>query len=305
LFKYFPDKIRPLAALIVGGKGARSFLHRDPYDWIGWNYLFSGKKLCKWYVIFLAFIQWIDYFLTFVGIFYPEETPIDLIQGRNLIPNAWNMKHYSISSGMISDIDLFENYSSLKFSQLMDPTIYKYIERLIQPDWRGWVEPIVEIFNDYCELSEYEKASYGSLPVFFSSRFRKGNGGKSEAIYPDVNDFDTKYRPTFVEQKEGEMVVIPPGYWHQVYHLESSIAVASQFFNADTKERVYRHMFEWAANSRVGHVGSHFTDKSQQSIPMENINLTDEQQVLYVIQKCLRLKYGTLKGRRLYRNLRI
>ncbi len=47
LFDYFPESIRPKSALIIGGAGARSFLHRDPYDWIGWNYLLEGKKLCK------------------------------------------------------------------------------------------------------------------------------------------------------------------------------------------------------------------------------------------------------------------
>lgn len=47
LFDYFPASIRPRAALIVGGVGARSFLHADPYEWTGWNYLLEGRKLCK------------------------------------------------------------------------------------------------------------------------------------------------------------------------------------------------------------------------------------------------------------------
>jgi hypothetical protein len=46
LFKHFPEKIRPYQALIVGGIGARSFLHCDPYEWMGINYLFEGRKLC-------------------------------------------------------------------------------------------------------------------------------------------------------------------------------------------------------------------------------------------------------------------
>jgi hypothetical protein len=47
LFTHFPDKIRPKLALIIGGVGARSFLHGDPYEWMGWNYLFEGEKLCE------------------------------------------------------------------------------------------------------------------------------------------------------------------------------------------------------------------------------------------------------------------
>lgn len=46
LFEFFPDLIRPKLALIIGGVGARSFLHGDPYEWMGWNYLFEGQKLC-------------------------------------------------------------------------------------------------------------------------------------------------------------------------------------------------------------------------------------------------------------------
>ena len=48
LFKYFPDEIRPKSAIIIGGEGARSFLHVDPYEWTGWNYLFEGRKICKY-----------------------------------------------------------------------------------------------------------------------------------------------------------------------------------------------------------------------------------------------------------------
>lgn len=45
-FEYFPSAIRPLQALIIGGRGSRSFLHADPYEWNGWNYLVEGKKIC-------------------------------------------------------------------------------------------------------------------------------------------------------------------------------------------------------------------------------------------------------------------
>ena len=47
LFEHFPAKIRPYQALIMGGIGARSFLHCDPYEWMGINYLFEGRKLCE------------------------------------------------------------------------------------------------------------------------------------------------------------------------------------------------------------------------------------------------------------------
>jgi len=47
LFQHFPTLIRPRTALIIGGQGSRSFLHADPYEWTGWNYLVEGRKLCS------------------------------------------------------------------------------------------------------------------------------------------------------------------------------------------------------------------------------------------------------------------
>jgi len=40
-FQHFPSAIRPQCALVVGGCGSRSFLHADPYEWTGYNYLFG------------------------------------------------------------------------------------------------------------------------------------------------------------------------------------------------------------------------------------------------------------------------
>jgi hypothetical protein len=51
LFNYFPEEIRPKTALIVGGTGSRSFLHVDPYEWTGWNYLLEGEKLCNFQLL--------------------------------------------------------------------------------------------------------------------------------------------------------------------------------------------------------------------------------------------------------------
>ena len=46
LFQMFPTRIGPKTAIIIGGKGSRSFLHADPYEWTGWNFLAEGRKLC-------------------------------------------------------------------------------------------------------------------------------------------------------------------------------------------------------------------------------------------------------------------
>ncbi|CAM9710773.1 unnamed protein product, partial [Heterosigma akashiwo] len=46
-------------------------------------------------------------------------------------------------------------------------------------------------------------------------------------------------------QEEGDMVLIPPGWWHQVYNPEPSIAVASQYMNGNNKDRVFDHILTW------------------------------------------------------------
>ena len=45
LFEHFPEALRPKKALVVGGLGARLFLHSDPYAWIGTYFLYEGRKV--------------------------------------------------------------------------------------------------------------------------------------------------------------------------------------------------------------------------------------------------------------------
>ncbi len=61
-FDLFPSCLRPNNALIIGGSGAKSFLHIDPYEWIGTNYLVKGKKLCK-YTAYLPRLTYLPYIL--------------------------------------------------------------------------------------------------------------------------------------------------------------------------------------------------------------------------------------------------
>jgi hypothetical protein len=87
LFQYFPNMIQPKLALVIGGEGARSFLHRDPYDWSGWNYLFEGRK-------YWAFL--------------PDDIDESLIAAQVTPVDAWNMDLYDFAMGQRSDtVNLF------------------------------------------------------------------------------------------------------------------------------------------------------------------------------------------------------
>ena len=96
LFEYFPAAVRPHQALIVGGQGARSFLHRDPYEWMGTNFLFEGRKLWT---------------------FFSPDVPATLFRARRNAPDAWGM--YNISAGWVSDIDLYRHRQSIPLGALV------------------------------------------------------------------------------------------------------------------------------------------------------------------------------------------
>lgn len=110
-------------------------------------------------------------------------------------------------------------------------------------------------------------------------------------------------------QEAGELVLIPPGMWHQVYHLEPSIAVASQYLNSCNKQRVFRHILQWCSGSRPfsGKVTAIKSDKSlQQEVDLDGVefgSLSDEEQVLSVLRSGLVLKHGLVNGKKLFSKL--
>ena len=196
LFKSFPLSIRPHSALIIGGAGSRSFLHADPYEWTGWNYCFEGEKL------------W-----TFLP---PESNQNNFLKTKRVPANSWGEK---IAAGWQSDIDLYHN--------------------------------IVESKDATSPLNKHWKLAYTASPdkprpPFFSSSDPTLEHEEdlwpldTENINMDmVSSLEDKDLPSLARgsiqiiQKEGDMVLIPPGWHHQVYSLTPSIAVAGQYCNEE------------------------------------------------------------------------
>ena len=46
-------------------------------------------------------------------------------------------------------------------------------------------------------------------------------------------------------QRAGDVVWIPPGWWHQVYHASLSVGFASQYMNEHSVGNVLGHIVEW------------------------------------------------------------
>jgi hypothetical protein len=53
-----------------------------------------------------------------------------------------------------------------------------------------------------------------------------------------------------IVQEAGEMVVIPPGFYHQVYHLDETVSIASQYCNENNKGSVFDHMYNFAVKDK-------------------------------------------------------
>lgn len=175
-FDLFPPSVRPKkSCVILGGPGARSFLHADPYEWLGVNYLFEGRKL------------W-----TFLRPTPANEQSLGL---QRVKPDAWDA---AAGAGWKSDgVDLYH------------------------------VEPRVE-----AGAEGHARVTMGLPPTL------------AKALPPgDVLG---------CVQEEGDLVVIPPRWSHQVYHLTPALALAWQLCNRSTLRRVLGHVLEYCQEEASG-----------------------------------------------------
>lgn len=179
-FDLFPKSVRPKkSCVILGGPGARSFLHADPYEWTGVNYLFEGRKL------------W-----TFVRPTPANERSLGLQRTK---PDAWDGE---VGAGWKSDsVDLFH------------------------------VVPRVGV-TDGDGKEEEDDVRLGLAPAL-AGALAPGD------VFACV-------------QGEGELVVIPPRWPHQVYHLSPALALAWQMCNRANLRRVLGHVLAYCQEESGG-----------------------------------------------------
>ncbi|CAM9791432.1 unnamed protein product, partial [Laminaria digitata] len=212
-FQLFPSSVRPQnLCAIVGGVGARSFLHSDPMEWMGWNVLLEGRKLWT---------------------FLPPSPELDVPLGTyRLAPNAFGS--HNISAGWQSNVDLYQRAGE------------------VGVDARA------------CALWPSEG----------------GEGG--EVMRQAVSGV----------QEQGELVLIPPRCWHQVYHLEPSVAVASQYMDHRVRHRVFRHILDWCGAA-----------EEARPFPAQLDLLTHADQIREVLKAALVARLGPEEGQRCFDNL--
>jgi hypothetical protein len=277
-FSYFPEKIKPRNALIIGGVGARSFLHVDPYGWTGWNYLLEGRKLCKSAVKF-----WINsnfaliYTCTIydhLGTFLPPSTDKALLQAYANTPTAWDS--LNLTCGYVSEVDLYRHMSGSS-SQLSNSST-----GILNNIWLDYAatqphDPMVKRNQDipYFQPDEVDRMSHHDRSHFESYM---------------------KLGAMQIVQEEGELIVFPAGYWHQVYHLEPSIAVASQYCNEVIMRDVFHHILSYSRGSpeRI--------DEDKAVIDAcEKMSPSDA--VRSILKKSLTIRHGEEEGESVFRQI--
>jgi len=304
LFQHFPAPVRPKTALIIGGAGARSFLHADPFEWVGYNILLEGQK---------------------VWTFLPPDVSMDAIEGRRNAPDAWG--EYNLTAGWVSDLDLYYNLgasppAAAQPDALGAGTRKKKGDAGTKAAAPAAPEPSA-LYSHFLsahqakqqqQLQQQQQLKQGPLP------FRSGPGELPVETALSANQIS---RSCQIVQSEGEMIIIPPAWWHQVYHLRPSIAVAGQYCNDYGKERMFRHMLRWcsqgsdeqgtatatatgetteaATGTATGEGSSLTADEREARVEAELRDLpllpSEREQVMRVIERGLEWRLGAKKGK--------
>ncbi|KAG8471180.1 hypothetical protein KFE25_009601 [Diacronema lutheri] len=188
---HFPPELRPSrTCVIVGGEGARSTLHADPFEWVGTNVCLEGRKLWR---------------------FLPPEPELSAqLRGYRLPSIAWGSQGGALSAGWQSDFDLYAT--------------------------RRAGAPGARALRDSARADEQLRAM---------ADVRTG------LLRPDARlPADAARRLVGCVQRAGELLLIPPGWWHQSYYPEPSFCAAGQYLDSFCRASVFQHVLDWTRTGR-------------------------------------------------------
>lgn len=206
-FDFFPPVARPTDAVIVAGAGATSTLHRDPMEWTGTSLCLEGTKVWR----FMEPPKQHTQNSTNTEEAVPVAALDEALQAYRLQSIAWECDSEStvpLSAGWQSDFSLYHtrNHEAIPSAQ-----------ELAEMDDAERLELMLSLVTNLESLKPNVPSS-----TFFSQR---------TTIHTAI-------------QQPGDLLLIPPHWWHQTYGLEPSVAVASQRCGKCDVGLVFRHILD-------------------------------------------------------------
>lgn len=245
------------------------------------------------------------------GTFLSPDVPSSLFVARRNPPDAWGA--YNISAGWVSDVDLYRHRQNFGLGALANAEIKRQnsgkkgttgdLHKIASSSLNGkWLQAALGV--DASELRSVKpdnanQVTFSNLdvPIFMS-----GDAAVDYCEDPRL----VAGAQQFI-QEEGDLVLIPPRYWHQVYHLEPSIAIASQYVNTIGKDRTFNHILRWCSGGAecddVGENSVSDVSALRSKLPKDFNNQSEKDQIMSVIKTGLKVQHGLIKGSALMKKL--
>jgi hypothetical protein len=236
----------------------------------------------------------------------------ECLAARRLESSAWDGGVYNVSAGWQSPLDLYCTQGAVAAKW---PTAEAL--SALPPDARAAALAAIQADCDRLVVN----AAAGETAAGFP--FAPSDGGLLGA-----GSALGKRRRVTVLQREGELLLIPPRWWHQTYHLEPSVALAGQYCNAQNGARVAQHVLDWCgvgAEARAalaatlsqgapqaqgaaaeGSDRAASTANASLSLSVSGRGAGDARlRIERVLKAALSAKHGEKKGGKLYRKLKV
>jgi len=196
-----------------------------------------------------------------------RRTEVDsLLSARRLESNAWDGGVFNISAGWESPYDLYHRKLSGNGQSGDWPSAAALgvMPRVTRLDALRRIQKVAQEEHPFA-ASALHLGLNPSLEKMNSHAAAAAGGGGGDASgaaataiseEPSVSSSSSsgeeadeepllRRRRITVLQREGELLLIPPRWWHQTYHLEPSVALAGQYLNANNIDRVRGHVYAW------------------------------------------------------------
>jgi hypothetical protein len=195
-----------------------------------------------------------------LGLFLSPSILSEQLDAHIHLPDAWSMDSFQLGQGFVSDVDLFRHELPIRSlaaaaaaaaaaANKPRPGKGRLVGRVSKPNKIISESSHTDLNKHF--LTAYQQSSsttssrssseaalaaavlrrYADMPLFRSGEVSIDSSGPKlcNGAYAAI-------------QEEGETVFIPPNSWHQVYHLQPSIAIASQHMNHFNQRQVLQHM---------------------------------------------------------------